>query len=85
MKTIAALLCTLALAGCGDSKQAKLEKCMDTAERKFIYVSTYGTGKTDGSVCDIPDKNMSTLCGQVRELAKQTRLEEEERCVKLYK
>jgi len=73
------------LTGCGDSKQQKLEECMDKAARKFDYVSTYGTGKTDGSVCDLADKNNSVLCSQVRELAKQQRLEEEERCVKLYK
>lgn len=87
MKTLyLAFLSALALAGCGDSKQQKLEECMDSAARKFDYVSTYAASKIEGSVCNPADASMSILCRQTRDLAKQQRLEEEEdRCVKLYK
>jgi hypothetical protein len=81
-------ICLAALAGC-NGKQQKLEECMAAAASKFDYVVNESVNDSGQRICPV-DRKFSNqygdaLCESVKAISKQQRLEEEDRCVKLYK
>lgn len=80
MGRIIAAACVLVLVGCGDSNQQKLEKCMADAGGKFSYMR-YEMGKK--MLCGKPGAWPECLIYE--DDLKRARLEDEDRCVKLYK
>ena len=77
-KLILTALC--ALVGCSGNQQ-KLEACMDKARDRFEYV--YSEAISEAGCKRIGQTR--EVCRQVSDLAKQNRLDDEDRCVKLYK
>ena len=73
-------LCALVLVGCSGNQQ-KLEACMDKARDRFDYVAT----RLSSDAGCTREKLTRSECGQAVDLAKQNRLDDEDRCVKLYK
>lgn len=79
-KLLLTTLCLQALAGCSGNQQT-LEDCMTKAARRFDYVGgSVSTPEGCAKQGLTPD-----ACRQAEALTKQTRLEDEDRCVKLYK
>lgn len=85
MKTIVTLICALALVGCGGNQQ-KLEECMETAKSAYIIAGTTklrDLGCVGAAYAQSDDKRPE--CAAAAAESKVWRLEEESRCVKLYK
>lgn len=80
------LFVALALVGCGDSKQQKLETCMADAGNKFHFMRDSMAEKLGcATASKKAEPDASPFCSvYVSDLSKK-RLEEEDRCVKLYK
>lgn len=73
------------LAGCSGNQQ-KLEECMNTAGQKYSF-KHHTTAEQLGCATVTKDAapNASPFCSVYERDLKALRLEEEERCVKLYK
>jgi hypothetical protein len=80
-KLLLTTLYALTLVGCNDGKQQKLEDCMAQAAFKFKYVRE---GMSSELGCAKPDAPVAA-CENMNARAKRDRLEDEDRCVKLYK
>jgi uncharacterized lipoprotein NlpE involved in copper resistance len=73
------LVILMTLVGCNN--QQKLEDCMDKAARRFEYSDS----KLGSEAACAKEGLTRDSCDQANALNKQKRLEDEERCVKLYK
>lgn len=85
-KIIFTTLCALTLVGCGDSKQQKLEACMEKAGGTFYAVRDALAEKMGcGTATKPAASNAWAECSIYEADLKKERLEAEDRCVKLYK
>lgn len=75
------LCCALALVGCSGNQQ-KLEECFDKAAEKLQF---FRNSSAAAELNCLGTGSSTPACIDFEQMVRQQRLEDEERCVKLYK